>query len=394
MAANTLGSVRRTDRPDAVILHVAGSRRALWAAVRLIGILILATATIALAAYLADGGIVLSAANMHDAVWRVTWTCGGVILIWWYVARHIPPLLRTARQRVTIEIDARRRRLEIDTGGGSDGGGADGLSKQSWPSAAIADILVAPRLGGSPELRIVPAAGRSATLFYGLPQHELEFIAATMRDALRLTARDAAEVEVDDLDEAARRDDEGNDHGKAAASVTGHAPALDYALALPPSVAIDRAQAGVTIYVAPLSVATYLAERWPLIAAMFGVIAVWGLATDTKRDVVLVGVALALLVALANAAACLTRTTIQLGRTRLSRLTATPLGTIDEGWSLRSVRDVIVTLRPPTVELRLAGGETAILANPATADEAEASAAALRRALLTYARERDAAALE
>ena len=384
MAANRVGSVRRIDRPDAVILHVARSRRALWAASRLSIVMLLAVATIGLGIYLSDGGIVFRNSNVADAIWRVMWTCGGVLLLWWYVGRHIPPLVLTAaRQRVTIEIDTRWHRLDIKTAGGVDAP----PPTYSWPAGAIEDVVISPRFGDAGELRIVPAFGRAATLFYGLRRDELEFIAATLRDALRLTARDDAEVETDDADEPLRAD-----HTEPAATSADHPPALDYAPPVPQGLAIDRGRSGVTIYVAPLPPLTYLADRWPLIATMFAVIVVWGLLSDTKRDILLIGVALAFLVAITNAAACLTRTTIQLTRTRLSRLTATPLGTIDEGWAARSVRDVVVTPRPPTVELRLTSGETATLANPATADEAEAIAAALRRALRTCTREREAAA--
>src|SRR5688500_7209297 len=84
MAANTVGCVRRIDRPDAVVLHVARSRRALWAAVRLIGVLLLGVATIALAIYLTDGGMVFPNAYATDAIWRVAGTCGAVLLLWWY----------------------------------------------------------------------------------------------------------------------------------------------------------------------------------------------------------------------------------------------------------------------------------------------------------------------
>ena len=376
MAANTVGAVRRIDRPDAVILRVDRSRRALWAAVRLTFVTLLCLATVALGIHLGAGDI------RQTEWWSVLWCFAAVVLLWWYVARYIPPLWRTGRRRVAITIDARGRRLEIDAGVDDD------AAKRAWPADAVEDVVIASRPGGAGELHIVPLVGRDARLFYGLPQDELEFIAATIRDALRLTARDAA---LDD-DVEATADDAPAEHMSGGATPIERPLALDYAPTPPEGIVIDRGHSGLTIYVAPMPVTTFLAKRGAILAAVLAAFVIWGLATGTRRETVLLYSVLALLVALANAGPCLTRSTIQMSRTRVSRQDVTPFGTVDERWAVRSVRDVFVTARPPTVELRLADGETAVLASPASAGEAEAIAAALRRGLRTYTRERDAAA--
>ncbi|MEA2711446.1 MAG: hypothetical protein QOF78_4047, partial [Phycisphaerales bacterium] len=229
MPANVVGSVHRTDRPDAVILHIAGSRAALWTAVRLIVVLLLGGLTILLAIHVSD-------ARIGGAPWQILWTFGGAALLWWYVGRHVPPLLRTAFVRVTIKINMRE--VEVLTHGDK------APTRVPWRARGIDDVLVVPQPGGAGALRIVPSVGRPTKLFYGLAKPELEFVAATLRDALRLTARDA---EADET-EAPRDEEFASDAAATPGPTPVRAPvaveyssALDYASMPPNGIAFDSA---------------------------------------------------------------------------------------------------------------------------------------------------------
>ena len=386
MAANVVGSVRRRDRPEAVVLHIAGSRHALWSALRLIAVLILGLATIVIAFVLTRSDP--WSKRLVGDEWRLmVWCCAGAAVLWWQVGRNVPRLLATALEHVTIRINVDE--LEVLTRRGPEGAAL----RTPWARSGIDDVLVTPRSGGAFELRIVPTVGRSTTLLHGLPKSELDFIAATMRDALRLTARDGS---IEDCGEETIPD--AAVAGVPALPLTGrslaYAPApgsLDYAAVPPEGVACERSPVGVTIEVPPLTAMSYAAHRWPLALLLFSVILIWGVAWGASREWVVVGAALAGLVAVSDAQACFTRTTVEVGRSKLTRTARTPFGVREESWPVHWVVAVNVIGHPPTVEMRLHGGEFVALAQTATADEAEDVAAALRVALRDAGRVRDGA---
>jgi hypothetical protein len=382
MPANVVGSVRRRDQPHAVILEIAGSRAALWSAVRLSGVMLLGILVIAVALHLTTRD---APADRTTVSWMLIWCVGGAALLWSQVGRTIAPLLRTAFEQVTIRID--RQHLEIFASG------YDGSARISWASRGIEDVLIARRTGGAGELRIIPCVGRPRTLLFGLAEPQLQFVVATMRDTLGLTARDAAadEVEVVPDEEVPLADaaPAGANTPHAAATIPAtvdYSSAIDYARVPPEGISLE----GSTIDVPPLPLSTYAAQRWKLGLAMLTIIFVWGVASGATQNWLLVALAVAALVAAAGADACFTRTTIEVGRTKLSRVASTPLGLVTESWAARAVVAVTVSIHPPTVEIRLAGGEIATLARTATADEAEDLADVLRRRLRICTRVRQA----
>jgi hypothetical protein len=131
MAANTIGSVRRVDRADGVILHVAPSPAAVWATVRLIGMLLVVGLVALTAVYLTEG-------SGGRTTWHVVWGVAGVLLVWWYIGRPIAPLLRTGRGQVTLTVDAVRVDLV-----------ANGAALASWPRGDVEDVSGVARVGGA-----------------------------------------------------------------------------------------------------------------------------------------------------------------------------------------------------------------------------------------------------
>jgi hypothetical protein len=103
----------------------------------------------------------------------------------------------------------------------------------------------------------------------------------------------------------------------------------------------------------------------------------------------MIGIAIVIVLAAADADACWTRTTIAVDRAKLSRHTRAPVLSRAESWPVRAVAGVSVVARPPSVEVRLDDGSSETLAQTATADEAEDLAAALRAAVRVAARRRD-----
>jgi hypothetical protein len=115
-------------------------------------------------------------------------------------------------------------------------------------------------------------------------------------------------------------------------------------------------------------------------------ILLWSMASGTSRESLIIGAVLAAFILLSGADACVTRTTIEVGRSELSCKSCWPLGQSASAWPARSVGDVYAVTHPPTVEIMLHGGEAVVLAYTATWDQAEDLAAAIRRGLRSHSR--------